>query len=579
MAIYNVPNYKTSNGFGMPLNMRRSNPDPLDNSSVWSSYAEALEYAQNNPVAYVGQIITVVNAPTEEGAKEHTVDVYKIELDNNGVGTLVKVNAADEVADLDTEVQGIKTELNTVTSDLDTVKGKVSTLENDISTAKDDIDKVEESIVSNTGDIETLQTDLGQLTSDVRTVEGNVSSHESRLNQYDIDKENYATKDDVSDAKDAAIEAAKTETTNQISAVVSQYLTGEGAADTIDTLQEIVNWLNTEGSGAEKIVADVEAIQADYLKAADKTELNNSISDLATYIGTLPENATSEDVVSYIQEVVNGLNIGDYAKGKDLKDLADIVTPLQTLANNTSTKVTALEEVTIPAINDNITDITNRVVELEKIDHSHDNEAVLKLITQDKLDEWDTVSSKANASDLEALTTQVGNIETTLAGIPTALNGKVDKQTAEDGRAYRLLSPAESDILAKLNLNADGSVETGQTVTAGNVEGLADWITNNGKDCIKDLTTANLSDDLVTKIQSAITEITVDGKVIAKSETGSVDIPVATSTAHGTVMLGTEFKVADSGAMEITSLDVGKLSQKANEVLELNGGNASGSFE
>ena len=58
-------------------------------------------------------------------------------------------------------------------------------------------------------------------------------------------------------AKSEAIAAAKTETETQISAVVSQYLTGEGAAETIDTLQEIVTWLNTEGAGAEKIVADV----------------------------------------------------------------------------------------------------------------------------------------------------------------------------------------------------------------------------------------------------------------------------------------------------------------------------------
>lgn len=40
-------------------------------------------------------------------------------------------------------------------------------------------------------------------------------------------------------------------------AMVEQYLTGEGAADTIDTLAEIAAWINNEDAGATKIIADV----------------------------------------------------------------------------------------------------------------------------------------------------------------------------------------------------------------------------------------------------------------------------------------------------------------------------------
>ena len=60
MAIYNLPNYKDDQGFGLPLNIRRGNPNPLDNSSVWGSFLEASNYAKTSGIAYVGQILTVV---------------------------------------------------------------------------------------------------------------------------------------------------------------------------------------------------------------------------------------------------------------------------------------------------------------------------------------------------------------------------------------------------------------------------------------------------------------------------------------------------------------------------------------
>ena len=75
MAVYNLPNYLAKDGFGMSLNIRRGNPNPLDNSSVWASLAEAQNYAKTDPVAYVGQILTVV---TDVKVKE-MVDGQEVE--------------------------------------------------------------------------------------------------------------------------------------------------------------------------------------------------------------------------------------------------------------------------------------------------------------------------------------------------------------------------------------------------------------------------------------------------------------------------------------------------------------------
>ena len=61
MAKYNLDKYTSADGLGFPLNFRRGNPNPLDNSSVWASIEDAQNYAATDPVAYVGQILTVVD--------------------------------------------------------------------------------------------------------------------------------------------------------------------------------------------------------------------------------------------------------------------------------------------------------------------------------------------------------------------------------------------------------------------------------------------------------------------------------------------------------------------------------------
>ena len=43
-----------------PLGMKRQDAFPLDDSSVFYSLEDAQAYAQSNPTAYVGQILSVV---------------------------------------------------------------------------------------------------------------------------------------------------------------------------------------------------------------------------------------------------------------------------------------------------------------------------------------------------------------------------------------------------------------------------------------------------------------------------------------------------------------------------------------
>lgn len=65
MAVANLNNYTVDDGFGMPLNIRRGNPNPLDNSDIWPSAVDATNYARHDPTAYVGQIISWYSTDAE----------------------------------------------------------------------------------------------------------------------------------------------------------------------------------------------------------------------------------------------------------------------------------------------------------------------------------------------------------------------------------------------------------------------------------------------------------------------------------------------------------------------------------
>ena len=67
----------TFSHIGVPFNYTRGNPLPIDNSMVWTSLSAAQDYALTSPVAYIGQVITVVDSALS------TVDVYKINADSS----------------------------------------------------------------------------------------------------------------------------------------------------------------------------------------------------------------------------------------------------------------------------------------------------------------------------------------------------------------------------------------------------------------------------------------------------------------------------------------------------------------
>lgn len=84
---------KNGSSMGLPMNINRGNPIPIDSTSVWYSLQEAQTYAASGATAYVGQLITVVDETNE------TSTVYVI---SNTDGDLISLfsSSSDDIESL-----------------------------------------------------------------------------------------------------------------------------------------------------------------------------------------------------------------------------------------------------------------------------------------------------------------------------------------------------------------------------------------------------------------------------------------------------------------------------------------------
>ena len=306
MAKYNLDKYTSVDGLGFPLNFRRGNPNPLDNSSVWASLEAAQNYAANDPVAYVGQILTVVVT-----AEDSTTSVKAYSIQDEA-GTLKEVGSVPVGDDLTIEVVDGKIQLKGAAAAETGAQPRIKS------------DGSIEWIVPSTETVDGLKSAVSGLQSDVSELQSDVADINTKIGT-------------VSEGK-TLVEMISDEATQAKTDAITAIMGEVGVDEKYDTLKEIADWILSDTTASAELITRVSNIEKNYLKGADKTELQGEIDALETFVGTLPESATSTNVVDYITEVVNGLKIGDYAKVADLTALADRVSTAET-------KIKALEDI------------------------------------------------------------------------------------------------------------------------------------------------------------------------------------------------------------------------------------------
>lgn len=558
MAKYNLDKYTSADGLGFPLNFRRGNPNPLDNSSVWASLEAAQNYATNDPVAYVGQILTVVDNA------QGTATVYSIQ---DEAGTLKKVGTTPvgdgltiEVVDGQIKLKGAATaetgaqpriksdgSIEWIVPSTETVDGlqaAVSGLQSDVSTLQTDMGNVKSTlgnsesglvkdVADNASGIEAINTKIGNV-AEGKTIVEMISDAKAEATYDDTALAGRVSAIEGDYLKAADKTALETKMATDIATAKTEAIEtvlGEAVPENFDTLKEVAAWIQADTTASAELITRVTNIENDYLKGTDKTALQGEIDALETFVGTLPEGAVSTNVVAYIQEVVDALKIGDYAK---VADLAALTTRVSTAEG----KITALEEV---GAEKNI---------IASVDTN-----------QFAIDE---------SRNLTLLDIAMGKV----TGLSDALNGKVDKI-----QGYSLLSPTDKTKLDALVIGESG-VEISGKVNAANVEGLGNWLTTN-RDTVPglfDTTSSSKLNGIEAGAQVNDLEVVkIAGTALPISDK-AVDIPIATAEALGVVLSSTaenKITVGVDGTMEVNSVNVNKLTQTEGELLILNGGSSA----
>lgn len=498
MAKYNLDKYTAADGLGFPLNFRRGNPNPLDNSSVWASLEAAKNYAATDPVAYVGQILTVVdhvnNVATvyaiqdEAGnlkkvgtspvgdestitvAGDGTVSLYGVSgleltrTDDGGQTTKITYQPLLVDGKL-TWVEPSSTTVEGLATEIQSLKTRVDTVESSNNTAIEGINSKIGTVTEGKTVVEMINDAKTEATYDDTALSGRVATIEG-------DYLKAADKTAIENKMATDIATAKTEAIETV--------LGEAVPEDFDTLKEIAAWIQSDTTASAQLVTRVTNIENDYLKGADKTELQGKIDALESFVGTLPEGATSTTVIAYIKEVVDGIKIGDYAKAADLTALTN--------------RVKTLEDVGAEK------NIINSV-DTEQFAVDENRKLTMKPIAMDKV-----------------------------TGLSAAIDSKVDKVEGS-----RLISSDEATKLEKLVLSEDGTVEISGEINASNVKELGTWITTN-RDTIPGLlsaTDATKITDIESGAQVNILEAVSINGIDLVVEDKKVNIPLATATSDG----------------------------------------------
>lgn len=541
------------------VGLNRLTAFPLDPKSYFESYDAAVAAAataepagSTNTAYYYGNPVVVV----ENGKAK----IYQIQPDKtlSGVGEEIVINENVFTKDAEGKLSlygfatavagaqltvGADGKLSWIKPDTTTVDGlstKVATLETNIGNLQTEIEKKANSEdVYNKTDIDSRLT----------TVTEDIAKKANATDVY--------TKEEADFAIDAAV-AGASHLTRQI--VTAQELTEliadpTTAADNVIYMQKFSSGegkdnykeymrFGAEGSYSIELIGDTSVDLTDYAKT---TDVNTALESYAKT--TVTDNLAT-------QIAANTTAIGNKAD-------ATVVETLSGKVDKNIGDITALTE----AVNGKASqaDLTALATTVEG--HTAD----LATLTN-------TVAGKADASAVTELTTKVTKNTNDLATLTTTVDGKVDKVTSEvDGKqvAWTLLSPTNKTKLDNLVLNEDGTVGISGSVAAEKVTGLADWVTGQRGSTPGLLSAADEAklDGIAEGAQVNVIEAI---KLAGQTENLAiidkvVELPFATGEVAGIVKTSAEIGLDANNALEVKSLNVKKLVQTEDVLLNCGG--------
>ena len=403
---------------------------------------------------------------------------------SNYVGTFTHDTAKTVVEYINAKTDGIATSgnLEALGARVTTVEGKVSTIEGDYLKGSDKTE-LEGKI-----NLKANQTALDEVAS--------VANAAVKQSDYDAYVESMANtclgiEDLVVNEVDRAlgVESGLNERLEKVESFF-ELAEGESLDTALDTLVEIQNYITTEGAAADQMVLDIAAnkksiedhIATDHdfagADAALKTELEGKINlkaDSSVVTELSGKVNTNEQAILALQGVDTGLDgrisalEAKHGNGEGTVESL-IATAKQeaidTASGDATSKANTAESNAKSYTDTEVGKDRARLDALEAIPHhEHSNKGVLDGITSDKVSTWDTVTSKASQTDLDAAVLRIAANE---GNITTLNNTIVDKAEQDDLDAAVLRIAANEGNIATLT----SAVNSFTPITSDEVKAL-----------------------------------------------------------------------------------------------------------
>lgn len=438
---------KQINYMGLPMNIQRGNPIPLDNTSVWYSKDKMETYAKEGLTAYVGQILSLVNEETDE------VTAYIIINEAGDLQEVGSATAGDGKTIVLDEATG-KLSLAGIVKDGEgaTEAGALPTYQADGSIAW---------IKPSTDTIEGLQTEVASQGQRLTAAESDIDAIEAKIN-----------------GMGGILNLAATVTEKQfITSDEGTYAPSKfDAGDVIlisDNGKEYVCVENSEGKKSWELLGDADGVTAlqgrvSTLESNDATQ-NSNISALQTAVGAAQNGETAATgLYAYTDSKVSAAQDAATSAANAYTDdkVEEVADAEAENARNIATNA------------GNITSLTNRVNSAEGTIASHTtsigelntaldskansdkvytkDEADALLIKKADKDSFDSLKSTVDSHDksiatlnqnAKALQDEIDAVEGTANANKTAI-GTTDDEASATGSLYARIKKNAADVAA-----------------------------------------------------------------------------------------------------------------------------------
>lgn len=426
----------------------------------YATKTEAQGYANAKDAAIQAAQAKADSAYTLAGTKA-TMDEVNTAIANAGHAVKADVDTAIENLDkaykaadtaLETKLQGnIDKKANQ--TDLDGVAGRVATIESDYLKAADKYNdtKVKEDIAANLALIEELQGEVDTLNGDAET-EGSVD---------------YKIAQAV-----AAIMENPDDTMNSINELVTWI--NDHAADALELSNQVTankdDIAALEGLvGTTGVAAQIEAAIAAALKVdgVDKYALAADLTAAITRIVALEADTHTHGN----KTILDGITTEKIAAWDGAKAGAEATAAAALSAAKTELegKISDAQAAAEKKATDLNTAMNTRVEALEAIDHDHANKAELDLIASGDVAKWNAAQANAEATAAGALATAKSELEGKITAAETAAKGHADTEVGKVQTALNTYKN-ENDAAVALKANAADVYAKTETYTKTEVD-------------------------------------------------------------------------------------------------------------